>query len=898
MFRPVRTRLLVSLSQPEDPRPKVVSLIAPVGYGKTVLMSQWHAQGQGMGEHGYWIGLNERHASLERVLDALQAVQVSGPGPFEPTQALIRGDEPIERRIDALIESLAHLPTPSTLFIDNLNSCTDEALGRLLDALIFRTPAALRVVWSSTFAPPFNSGRAKLEGLLRQVGVADLSLDADETRELLGTALDSAIGASGLAAVQRRTEGWPAAVRMAQIMLASAERPAVALADFSGSDEDVAALLKRQVLGCFSPALQDFLLCLAPLRTFSAGLCGQVAGLTEAQAQAHLDLLVQRNVFMVPLDRNGQRYRLHGLFREYLLSEGRRHLSAERRQAIFQRAAEWCEREQAWHDAIEYALAASDLSRASRLLDLAAASYAREQGDIHQYIVWVERLLAEGARLGWETHFWYVWALVFQRRCAYALQQHGRLAQRIQQPDSEDPPPDDFALRIDHLRMCIDLFTDRLTEASQGAERFLCDCAKTSLLSYSAGSVGCILSISLGSGFAFGRARHALRVAQGILADIGGDNTQGWVSLIDGALSAYEGDHAHAFRELTAGLARARSRVGEDAVVCDTLALVAAHCAVEMGLKDEARHLLFSGLRSVQHHVLVDTAACGFEAAVKLWNGGTDELVSISRLREAARGHPPRLAMMLTCYLIQRLLCLGRLEDALAEARHAGWQHGLQPLPELACGDLAIPRFRDLLAATQIEIWLATGQYKQAEALIDHEWSLAQRDSRVARLVVLSLARLTIAMLLNQPAKATKALSQAVGWAARRRIIRPFLDRSAAIAQLVNETRRGAWPFVLPEAQAFFSEVCGQLPTHVRQHAEWTGLGQIDNGSGVAPTQREAELLSLMDMGLSNQQIASASDLSITTVKWHQKNLYRKLEVGSRAAAIARARAMGLLAQR
>ena len=39
--------------------------------------------------------------------------------------------------------------------------------------------------------------------------------------------------------------------------------------------------------------------------------------------------------------------------------------------------------------------------------------------------------LAEGARIGCETHFWYVWALVFQRRYGYGLQQHQGLALAI-----------------------------------------------------------------------------------------------------------------------------------------------------------------------------------------------------------------------------------------------------------------------------------------------------------------------------------------------------------------------------------------------------------------------------------------------------------------------------------
>jgi LuxR family maltose regulon positive regulatory protein len=58
------------------------------------------------------------------------------------------------------------------------------------------------------------------------------------------------------------------------------------------------------------------------------------------------------------------------------------------------------------------------------------------------------------------------------------------------------------------------------------------------------------------------------------------------------------------------------------------------------------------------------------------------------------------------------------------------------------------------------------------------------------------------------------------------------------------------------------------------------------------PTTKEAELLSLLEMGLSNQEIAERTEVSITTVKWHLRNLYRKLGVSNRNAALARARGL------
>ena len=122
-------------------------------------------------------------------------------------------------------------------------------------------------------------------------------------------------------------------------------------------------------------------------------------------------------------------------------------------------------------------------------------------------------------------------------------------------------------------------------------------------------------------------------------------------------------------------------------------------------------------------------------------------------------------------------------------------------------------------------------------------------------------------------------------------------DRAAVVANLVNDTKPGAWSFALAEEREFFAELCRSLPTTSNLYQDWSALWGADKSPAVAPTKREAELLSLMDMGLSNQQIAEYSNVSITTITWHLKNLYRKFDVSNRAAALARARALGLLAK-
>jgi LuxR family maltose regulon positive regulatory protein len=61
-------------------------------------------------------------------------------------------------------------------------------------------------------------------------------------------------------------------------------------------------------------------------------------------------------------------------------------------------------------------------------------------------------------------------------------------------------------------------------------------------------------------------------------------------------------------------------------------------------------------------------------------------------------------------------------------------------------------------------------------------------------------------------------------------------------------------------------------------------------------TPKEAEVLALLDGGMSNKLIARAMGVSDETVKWHLKNLFSKLSAGTRKHAVDRARLLGVLA--
>ncbi len=60
-------------------------------------------------------------------------------------------------------------------------------------------------------------------------------------------------------------------------------------------------------------------------------------------------------------------------------------------------------------------------------------------------------------------------------------------------------------------------------------------------------------------------------------------------------------------------------------------------------------------------------------------------------------------------------------------------------------------------------------------------------------------------------------------------------------------------------------------------------------------TPKERSILLLLARNYSNKEIAKSIDVSDETVKWHLKNLFTKLEAGSRKHAVTRARTLGFL---
>ena len=363
LMRPgtVPRSLLIERLARADSRP-VVSVVAPPGYGKTTLLSQWAEHN---GQSFAWVsvdeGDNDPKVLLTYVAEALDAV------------------EPIDERVfDALASPVSSLPgsviprlgssfssmtSPVALILDDVHTLHNRECQAALSVLADHVPAGSRLVLAGRAEPPLRIARLRVEGKVLEIGPADLSLTREEASALLRNA-EVALGEDEMTELHRRTEGWPAGLYLAALYLREGGPLASAVVAFGGGDRLVSEYMESEFLARISQQNRVFLTRTAVLKRMSGPLCEAVLELPGAHTI--LADLARSNLLLVPLDRQGQWYRYHHLFRDMLLAE------LERQEpglvpVLRRRAADWCVRNGLPEEGLEYSMAAGDVDTAAGL---------------------------------------------------------------------------------------------------------------------------------------------------------------------------------------------------------------------------------------------------------------------------------------------------------------------------------------------------------------------------------------------------------------------------------------------------------------------------------------------------------------------------------------------------
>ncbi|WP_341945700.1 LuxR C-terminal-related transcriptional regulator [Microbacterium sp. LWH11-1.2] len=357
----LRRRLDAALGAP------LSTIVAPVGSGKTVLLSQWVESRPDV--RFVWLELeaadDDPQHFVARLLEGFRSDPRTRHDLGTP-HAL--SDKALGRPVlEALLAVFREHPG-TTVIIDDAHAVSNSALLADIWWLADHLPEENHIVLSSRVDLGFPWSRHRLRHSLLELRQSDLALDDDSAATLLRRIIGSPVSAATLSAVMERTEGWAAGVQLTALGLRNQDDPEGFAQHLRGTDLLIADYLSEQALAQQSPERRDLLLRLSSLDRMSAELIESVLHLDDA-AQL-LEELQHDSMFLVSLDERREWFRFHHLFRDLLHYRLRARGDGEETRLLIS-AAEWHLREGDLPSAMAYLLRAREWDR---VLDLLLAS--------------------------------------------------------------------------------------------------------------------------------------------------------------------------------------------------------------------------------------------------------------------------------------------------------------------------------------------------------------------------------------------------------------------------------------------------------------------------------------------------------------------------------------------
>lgn len=847
----------------EAARGKVTLLVAPPGYGKSMLLAQWAAS-SATGRVA-WLTLDAADSnavtfarslvsSLQRVYAGVGSVAAERIG----TSGTSMGDE----FVVALLDDLAHLPE-TVLVFDDVEAVRNGAVLDELAVLVEHAPASIHVVLSTRSDPALPLHRLRVQGELAELRQDDLRMNEAEALEVIRRVSRFEPTAEQVRVLVRRTEGWPAGLLMAALSLRGRSNVDEFVQAFSGDDRNVADYLADEVLARQSDDVREFLLDTSVLHRMSGPLCDAVTGRTDSQRV--LEHLERSGLFVIRLDDRRQWFRYHSLLRDLLRYELRAS-DRDRELDRLRRAATWHIEHNDLEIAGDYLVAAELWDDLLEFLKVHGRGFF-ERGSIAAVTGWLGSVPDE-LRAS-RTDISLTWAAA-QQLAGRTLAADEALSE-LQRSHELSPWEDAFAHTVRALMVQFHLPADRAIETAtrglQLLDEVAPDAARVEILGLSSPQ---LLRTTLH--VALGRAHHYLgetAEAHAVLSVAvettdGTQRTQNVHAL--GALSLLEADRGQLHRG-------------------HYLAVRALHIAQQSGYESHVgsadAYIALARVRR-ERNELEQSAISLDEAHQRIRRNGRYILLWLQSAEAAllalAQGR---------CETGLTMIARGRLEGQpvpppYAEARIAAAEARLR----LAAGDAS-----GALAALDEFDGLHTGEIAAAEvgvALAMHDLETARKhldafpdDGWLRTRVERTIWEAVIEDLDGDHRAGRERMQDAVEMAAREGFARVFLDAGTHASRLLRSLYHiSPTPFL----RHLVDQPVAPAPPQATVH------GIVEQLS-----DREILVLRYLPSRLSNPEIARNLYVSVNTLKTHLKHIYRKLGVANRSEAIGVAESIGLL---
>jgi LuxR family maltose regulon positive regulatory protein len=364
-----------------------IALNAPAGYGKTTLLALWAKADD---RPFSWLSLdphdNDPMVLLTHLAVALDRIS---PLPAETFAALRSGGVSIPATVvPRLGSAVSRIPGPMVMVIDDVHHLRDGASLDALVTLVAHARGTVQIALAGR-GMPVPLARPLAQGRAVEIGVDGLAFTANGARSLLRAA-GADVTDEEVFDLARRTEGWAAGLYLAALSR-TRTGPTRGRTAPGGEDRLIAAFLQSELLSGLSQRDLSFLTRTSVLDRLSGALCDAV--LEETNSAGELDHLQAANLFLVPLDGQGQWYRYHALFKDLLRATLDR-AGPEHVRELLRRAALWCESDGQLEAALRYAQEAEDVDQVARIaITLTRPMYAAGRSTtLMSWFEWVDEM--------------------------------------------------------------------------------------------------------------------------------------------------------------------------------------------------------------------------------------------------------------------------------------------------------------------------------------------------------------------------------------------------------------------------------------------------------------------------------------------------------------------------
>ena len=725
--------------------------------------------------------------------------------------------------------------------------------------------------------------------------MADLRFTGDEATSYLNDVNTLGLELADVATLERRTEGWAAALQLVALSLRGRDDASQFIAGFAGDDRFVVDYLADEVLDRQLPDVRRFLLDTSTLDRLTAGLCDAVTGRTDGRAM--LESLERQNLFVIPLDDHRRWYRYHHLFADVLHAR----LLDERpgdESELHRRASDWYDQAGDPEASVRHALAAGDVGLAAARAELAVPGLNRER---REAVIrrWIAELPADIVKDRPVLAVGFIGALSRGNEFD-SLPQRLREVERLLAGPAEDLVVLDHAelarlpAAVETYRAALSLVAGDLTGTVEHAENALARASQDDDLTTAAASA--LVGLASWANGDLDEAHRAYRVAAdsltraGHIADVLGCT----IALTDIELT--QGSLGQARQSCEHALDLAAHQSPQPRGVAD-MYVVLSRVALERGDLPGAGDYLRRADELGEPGGLPQNPYRWRVAMALLRQAEGGAAAAVDLLDEAERVYVGDFSPNVQPVAATRARVLA-VAGEVAEARAWARRRGVS-----ASDDLSYAREYEHLSLAHVLYadHVASGRatsLADAGALLDRLVSAAEDGGRLGVVIEGLVLQSLIREAAGERERALDSLVCALRLAEPQEYVRVFTGRAADTRELLKavDGRHPQWEFV-----THLLEAMGSADTTADTHASSPPSPAAGSDGGTAAgalieplSRRELVVLRYLGTELDGPAIARELGVSLSTVRTHTQHIYAKLGVTNRRAAVGRAHQLNL----